>query len=256
MAAHDDDDSLSGDGRVDLSAFRRVGGGGGGTGGLGLGFDLDEMIGSQSPGPAPSSTRTTATKKKTKGGFSCLGGGKDGGEAWADSDSEDSDDDKHSGAAAQFKKPASGGNAALFRSAYPMNLILHDLEARKFFKVYASKEYSLENLLAWETLCDYVAEPNPRKRVETFVTLSETFFSVDSPQHVNIPHPTPEELQQIRQGLDDPARSEDTLERCDQIAAYSKQTLELTNLNDIYLRFTRSSDFEDMLRATSLRPPA
>lgn len=251
MAAHDDDDSLSGDGRVDLSAFRRVGGAGPPSSGLGLGFDLDEMIGSPAP-PTPTARATNSSKKKPKSGFSCLGGGKDGGEAWADSDSDDDDRDEPVGA----KKPAPGANAALFRSAYPMTLILSDLEARKFFKVFASKEYSLENLLAWETLCDYVNEPNPRKRVETFVTLSETFFSNDSPQHVNIPHPTSEELQQIRQGLDDPARTEDTLERCDQIAAFSKQNLELTNLNDIYLRFTRSTDFEDMLRSTSLKAPS
>lgn len=250
-----DDDSLSGDARVDLSAFRRVGSPSSSPSGLGLGFDLDDMM--SGAGPAPTRVepagRSSSTKRKPNTGvFACLGRSSTPNDDWeSDSDTEEDDQSKP-----QPARSAPHSSAFSMRSAYPLQLILADQGARKYFKVFASKEYSLENLLAWETLAEYLQEPNPMKRIESFITMSDTFFSENSPQHVNIIHPTQAELVQIRQRLDNPSTQEDTLEHCDQIVASSKQALELTNLNDIYLRFTRSADFDEMLRATSLKPPS
>ena len=244
-----DDDSSGENGLRDLKAYRSPGNASNFTAGAGLGFDLDDLMGHAPPVASVSTSSRTIPRKKSRGMFSCLSSGEE-------SELPEVADHSHSSDSMASTSTRSSSNAISFslRSAYPLSSILNNPEARRFLKVYASKEYSLENILAWEMFQAFLNEPNAQKRVEAFFTICDTFFSPSSPQHVNIPHPSEVQLGELKASLEQPQSQTHALDRCEDLLAASKKTLEDTNMNDIYLRFTRSPDFDEMLRSTSLSP--
>ncbi|MDP2437377.1 MAG: hypothetical protein Q8P67_16660 [archaeon] len=256
MAATNDDDSMSDGGARDLTAFRNHSSPiGSAAGAGGLGFDLDDIMSTIAPPPVSASSNkplSDRSPKKQRGMFACLGGSKPDasgahGDDWSDSES-DSDIPSRSSSGTSKQ----GDNAFSLRRAFPLPAILANAEARRYFKVYASKEYSLENLLAWEMFAAFQEETNPQKRVETFFAIADTFFSTASPQHVNIIHPTTDQLTGLKRRLEVPATQGPALDECDDMISASRKLLEDTNMHDIWLRFTRSPDFEEMSRTIHL----
>mmetsp|Transcript_20784 Transcript_20784/g.30937 ORF Transcript_20784/g.30937 Transcript_20784/m.30937 type:complete len:313 (-) Transcript_20784:112-1050(-) len=288
ISASLDSDSVSdGGGLVDLSSVRQnaqSSANAAGTQGLfGLGFDIDDAI-KDMPTDMTFSTRddsgsgNTATpqrpskRQKSSGGgiFSCFRGN-----ASEVDDDDDFDDDDEvmahasgslqsatasgSGAVGAWRKdaPELGDgyasmkpNALAEKDQYSLVQVLSHSEARRYLKLYASKEFSVENMLCWEALTDYLNEKDPKKKVEIFVTIVETFFAPNSPQHVTL---TLDEivLAQLKENLEGNTSAMGELEKIDQIVEEGKLALELTNLHDIYIRFKKSPDFLEMCKSAN-----
>jgi Regulator of G protein signaling domain len=208
---------------------------------------------------SPRSRQPKRKKKAKKGGFACFGGG-----AVQASDDDSSDDDGLDDSVGNGRSPTLeslerwredareiGAGEVSIKSQYPLVKILNHPEARRYLKLYASKEFSVENMLCWEALTDYLNESDPKKRCEIFITIVDTFFAEGSPQHVTLSFDE-QMLAEKKTLLEDGEDIEDVLEECDQIVDEGKLQLELTNLHDIYVRFGKSPDFSEMIKVTNL----
>eukprot|EP01080_Neovahlkampfia_damariscottae_P002737 gene2737-4146_t len=114
--------------------------------------------------------------------------------------------------------------------------VLVDKNYLKYFKLFATKEFSVENIVFYEEVIEFRGIEDKKKRLERINEMMETFFTSDSIYEINTSRKI---ISGLKEGMDNENVSSDFFDRvlCD---------VTQTNLSDTFQRFRFSELYKEM----------
>lgn len=113
--------------------------------------------------------------------------------------------------------------------------VIKDRKSRRFFKLYASKEFSVENILFWEEVQKYKASKNKKQHAEQIL---QNFLSRDAIYELNINRKL---IEKVKEKLE---KEGPTTTLFDKVVL----EIETTVMQDTYGRFRKSALFKEMVQ--------